>query len=149
MPKSIHKIPLKPYLENKKSDLWLTNLPFASAVKNTTQTQSSSNWILTLNTQNPQFSNSDISAFLCLILLQHLWFESLFHRQSFAIACFGNTFNQRILRPMLTRGFAPRACSRLILHGQYTQGFILRELAPCYGTARRRRGRKRKKLGVG
>ena len=35
--KSIHKIHLKPNLDNKKSDLWLMNLPFTSAVKNRTQ----------------------------------------------------------------------------------------------------------------
>ena len=37
-------------------------------------------------------------------------------------------------RPIHMRGFAPGACSRLILNGLYTQGVILRELAPCYGT---------------
>ena len=40
----------------------------------------------------------------------------------------------RHLRPIHTRGFSPGACSRLILQGQFTWGFILRELAPCYGT---------------
>ena len=35
---------------------------------------------------------------------------------------------------MHTKGFAPGACSRLILYCQYTLGVILRELAPCYGT---------------
>ena len=37
LPKSIHKMQLKPNLNNKKSDLGLKNLPFTSAVKNRTQ----------------------------------------------------------------------------------------------------------------
>ena len=37
LPKSVHKIQLKPNLAVKKSDLWLMNLPFTSAVKNRTQ----------------------------------------------------------------------------------------------------------------
>ena len=40
----------------------------------------------------------------------------------------------RNIRPIHTRGFAPGAYSRFILHDQYTRRFILRELAPCYGT---------------
>ena len=39
----------------------------------------------------PQPLNSDISAFLCLILLQHPWFESVFHQKSFSVPSFGNT----------------------------------------------------------
>ena len=37
LPKSMHNIQFKPYLENKKSNLCLMNLPFTSAVKNCTQ----------------------------------------------------------------------------------------------------------------
>ena len=58
LPKSIHKIPLMPYLENKKSDPRLINLPFAWAVKNTTQTQSSTNWNLTLKSPKSIFRPS-------------------------------------------------------------------------------------------
>ena len=44
---------------------------------NKTQTQSSTiRWNLTRKSPNSQSLNSDISAFLCLILLQHPWFES-------------------------------------------------------------------------
>ena len=69
------------------------NSPFTLAVKNTTQMQSSTNWNPMLN---PQIQ-SDISSLLCLILLHHPWFESLFRRQSFAIAFIGSTFSQRLL----------------------------------------------------
>ena len=37
LPKSVHKIQLKPNLDIKKSDLRLINLPFTSAVKNRTK----------------------------------------------------------------------------------------------------------------
>ena len=37
LPKSVHKIQLKPNLDIKKSDLRLMNLPFTSAVKSRTQ----------------------------------------------------------------------------------------------------------------
>jgi len=33
----MHNIQFKPYLENKKSNRYLMNLPFTSAVKNRTQ----------------------------------------------------------------------------------------------------------------
>ena len=55
LPNSIHKLQIKSYRENKKSDLWLMNLPFTLTVKNTTQTQSSTNWNLTLNPQIHSF----------------------------------------------------------------------------------------------
>ena len=54
LPNSIHKLQIKPYRENEKSDIRLMNLPFTSAVKNTTQTQSSTNWNLTL--KSPKFT---------------------------------------------------------------------------------------------
>ena len=44
------------------------------------------------------------------------------------------TVNPLCVSEKHTRGFALGACSRLILHGQYTRGFILRGLALCYGT---------------
>ena len=40
---------------------------------------------------HPQPSNSDIWAFLSLILLQNPWFESVFHQKSFSVASFANT----------------------------------------------------------
>ena len=42
------------YRENEKSDIRLMNLPFTSALKNTAQTQSSTNWNLTL--KSPKFT---------------------------------------------------------------------------------------------
>ena len=54
LPNSIHKLQRKPYRENDKSDIRQMNLPFTSVVKNTTQTQSSTNWNLTL--KSPKFT---------------------------------------------------------------------------------------------
>ena len=59
--------------------------------------------------------------------------ESVIYSLSFS-PFYDITVNLSCVSALRTRGFAPGACSRFILHGQYTQVFILRELAPCYGT---------------
>ena len=57
------------------------------------------------------------------------WLPSVIYSSFYDI-----TVNPLSVSALHTRGFALGACSRLILHGQYTQGFILRGLALCYGT---------------
>ena len=59
--------------------------------------------------------------------------ESVIYSLSFS-PFYDITVNLSCVSALRTRGFAPGACSRFILHGQYKQVFILRELAPCYGT---------------
>ena len=100
LPNTIHKLQIKPCRENKKSDifrlwiylsLWLLKTrPKRNPVKIGIS-------IISAKSPNSQFLNSDISSLLCLILLQHPWLEILFHRLSFAIACSGSTFSQRLL----------------------------------------------------
>ena len=57
------------------------------------------------------------------------WLPSVIYSSFYDI-----TVNPLSVSALHTRGFALGACSRLILHGQYTRGFILRGLALCYGT---------------
>ena len=61
------------------------------------------------------------------------WLPSVIYSLSFS-PFYDITVNPSCVSALHTRGFAPGGCSRLILHGQYTRGFILRELAPSYGT---------------
>ena len=61
------------------------------------------------------------------------WLPSVINSLSFS-PFYDVTVNPSCVSALHTSGFAPGGCSRLILHGQYTRGFILRELAPCYGT---------------
>ena len=87
LPNLIHKLQIKPYRENIKSNLWLMNLPFTSAVKNTTQTQSSTNWNLTLNRH--RYFVPPLLNFAPTPMVRKLV-------SSTTIACIGSTFSQRL-----------------------------------------------------
>ena len=97
LPNSIHKLQIKPYREikNIRSLAYECTFHFGrykhdpNAIQPKLESHAKS--------PNSQFLNSDISFLLCLILLHQPWFESLFPRQSFAIACIGSTFSQRLL----------------------------------------------------
>ena len=97
LPNSIHKLQIKPYRENKKIRSLAYEFTFyfglykhdPNVIQHKLESQAKS--------PNSQFLNSDISFLLCLLLLHQPWFETLFHRQSFAIACIGSIFSQRLL----------------------------------------------------